>query len=127
MATAKSWIEINKSILKNKDIKWFGHKGIFIIDKQRMAEIELDGGSTTSWFYYRVKIVNRINGNCISANLFWFRDWCEKAQSSRTDHNGILHIFVSDINRDEPRWYIHEPKNTKALEEAIFEYINLVK
>jgi hypothetical protein len=124
MADIKSWIDINKSILKNKDIQWFGKLGIYKIYPGFIAEITLDGGSTSSWSYYRVRLISVATGSCITSMLFHFSEWCEKDFCGRQDWNGNLHLYAQDGS--EPRWYIHKPKDTKALEKAIFDYTKTI-
>jgi hypothetical protein len=124
MADIKAWIDINKSILKNKDIQWFGKLGIYKIAPGFIAEISLDGGSTTSWSYYRVKLISVATGNCITSMLFYFSEWCQRNNCGRPDYTDGLHLWAS--SGDAPHWYIHKPVDTKALEKAIFDYIKTI-
>lgn len=124
MADIKTWIDINKSILKNKDIQWFGKLGIYKIAPGFIAEIILDGGSTSTWSYYRVKLISVATGNCITTMLFHFSEWCQRDTCGRNDYTGKLNLWSS--SGDAPRWYIHKPKDTKALEKAIFDYTKTI-
>jgi len=126
MANIQSWIDINKSILKNKDIQWFGKMGIYKIAPGFIAEITLDGSSTSSWSFYRVNLITIATGNCITSNLFNFNDWCERDKCGRNDWDGPLFINIYRDDVDEPKWYIHKPVDTIALEKAIFEYIKTI-
>jgi hypothetical protein len=126
MQLAQNWIDLNKSILKNKDIKWFDKVGIFPIDANTIAEIQLWGGSTDSWTHYIVTIISKVTGNKLASHHFYFNDWCERNCRGEKPQSSMLHIWRSDF-KSKPDWYIDRPKDTKSLEKAIFDYIKMFK
>lgn len=126
MQQAQSWIDINKSILKNKDIKWFDKVGIYQIDSKALAEIQIYGGSNTTWTHYIVTIISKVTGYKITSHHFYFNDWCERKCRGNDPHTSMLHIWSPDY-KSKPDWYIDKPKDTKALEKAIFDFINEFK
>lgn len=127
MQLAQNWIELNKSILKNKNIKWFDKVGIYQIDSSFLAEINLWGGSTSTWSHYIVTIISKVSGQKVTSHQFFFNDWCERNPRDINNPNkNMLHIWQSDY-KSKPDWYIDKPKDTKDLEKAIFDFINEFK
>jgi hypothetical protein len=96
MQLAQNWIDLNKSILKNKDIKWFDKSGIYPVDTNTVAEIQLCGGSNTSWTHYIVTIISKVTGNKLASHHFYFNDWCERKKDLEKAIFDYIKMFKVD-------------------------------
>lgn len=110
---------------ENKDIKWFGKKGLLALNQEQNAEIVLSTGNVSGTYdRYKIKIVNKLEG-LISDHVFKFDDYFSKRVDSRPDYKNGFAVIDHCFAPHEKGWYIAEPskEETKKLAAMIFEYI----
>jgi hypothetical protein len=113
-------------ILKSRDdVTIFGVKAFYTIDENKIAEIVLrTGGTVDHYTRLQVTIQHKDNGD-IATNSFMFQDYLEPTPASLAHPNSdMVHNMHIWRNR-EIDWYILEPKSTKPIVDAIFEYIEI--
>ena len=116
-----------KAILKSRinDLKFFGTKAIFSMKNPRkMAEISIEkSGTYGKYTKLAVKIQSTMAGE-ICQNEFVFEDYLEKLPNdNQRGKDEKLHIWAdSQVGID---WFIHRPKSTEPIANAVFEYIEM--
>lgn len=124
-----NYCEFNFDFFLSDDIKWYSRKGIFSLNHETNATIELvSNGVHKTYKGYLVSIIHKENGK-IDSEYFDFDAYLSQGNriDQRLDFTGGFSIVEHTCERDgRPNWYIviPHPDDIAYMRNMIFHYIN---